>query len=200
MNLSSTPGRRERKKTETRQRILASAVGLFATRGYDTTTIEAIAESADVSRATVFNVFPRKSDLVLDWFNDRRAELANHLAERELDEEPTRSRLVRAFGLIAQMFEHDPRTGRAMVRAWLQAGGPLLSPTSATSRMFADAVRAGQVRGDVDPGADAERAGLVLFDAYLGALCRWAVREDPEVSLELDLLATLEVLLRGIAA
>lgn len=200
MELSSSPGRRERKKTETRQRILASAVALFAARGYDATTIEDIAESADVSRATVFNFFPRKSDLVLAWFVDRRTELASHLAEREHVGTQTSSQLVRAFGLIARMFEHDPRTGRGMVRAWLQAGGPLLSPASETSSMFAEAVRTGQQRGDVDPGVDADRAGLVLFDAYLGSLYRWALREDVDPGFETDLVATLDVILRGIAA
>lgn len=199
MELSSSPGRRERKKIETRQRILAGAVALFAARGYDATTIEDIAESADVSRATVFNFFPRKSDLVLAWFVDRRTELASHLAERD-DGTRTSSQLVRAFGLIARMFEHDPRTGRGMVRAWLQAGGPLLSPSSETSSMFAEAVRAGQQRGDVDPGVDADRAGLVLFDAYLGSLYRWALNEEVGTGFESDLVATLDVILRGIAA
>ena len=183
----------------TRQRILESAVALFATQGYDATTMDDIAESADVSRATVFNFFPRKSDLVLAWFVDRRTELASHLAEREHDGTQTSSRLVRAFSLIARMFEHDPRTGRGMVRAWLQAGGPLLSPSSETSSMFADAIHAGQQRGDVDLRIDADRAGLVLFDAYLGVLYRWASREDEQASFEADLVATLSVLLVGIS-
>jgi TetR/AcrR family transcriptional regulator, cholesterol catabolism regulator len=198
--MSTSPGRRERKKIETRQRILASAVALFATHDYDATTIDDIAESADVSRATVFNFFPRKSDLVLAWFGDRRTELASHLAEREHDGTQAASQFVRAFSLIARMFEHDPRTGRGMVRAWLRAGGPLLSPSSETSSVFADVVRAGQQQGDVDLGVDADRAGLVLFDAYLGSLYRWALRDDGETGFESDLAATLDVLLRGIAA
>jgi len=200
MRLSSSPGRRERKKVETRQRILASAVDLFAAQGYDATTMDDIAESADVSRATVFNFFPRKSDLVLAWFVDRRAELAGRLAESEQDGSQTSSHLAFALGVIAQMFDHDPRTGRAMVRAWLQAGGPLLTPVSETSSMFADAIRAGQQRGDVDPRIDADRAGLVLFDAYLGVLYRWASRDDEQTSFEADLVATLSVLLIGISA
>lgn len=200
MTLSSSPGRRERKKLETQQRILARAVALFTSQGYDATTMDDIADAADVSRATVFNFFPRKADLVLAWFVDRRAELARHLAEREPDGTVAPSQLARAFGLIAQMFDREPQTGRAMVRAWLQAGGPLLSPASESSSIFADAVRAGQQRGDVDLRVDAERAGLVLFDAYLGALYRWALGEGTETGLEPDLVATLDLLLIGIAA
>jgi len=199
MRLSSSPGRRERKKVETRQRILASAVDQFAAEGYDATSMDDIAEAADVSRATVFNFFPRKSDLVLAWFEERRAELGSLLADREQGGSQTASRLALALGVIAQMFDHDPRTGRAMVRAWLQAGGPLLTPVSETSSMFADVIRAGQQRGDVDPRIDADRAGLVLFDAYLGVLYRWATHEDQQPSFEADLLATLSVLLVGMS-
>lgn len=199
MRMSSAPGRRERKKLETRQRILASAVALFTAQGYDATTMDDIAESADVSRATVFNFYPRKSDLVLAWFEERRAELARRLA-REEGPGQTATNLASSLSAIAQMFDRDPRTGRAMVRAWLQAGGPLLSTASETSSMFADEIHEGQERGDVDRGIDADRAALVLFDAYLGVLYRWASREDERGSFEADLSATLRVLLIGISA
>ncbi len=197
--MSGGPGRRERKKREAWQRILDGAVALFAAQGYNATTMEEIAESTDVSRATVFNFFPRKSDLVLAWFEARRAELARRLSERESDPIPTSRRLALALRAISQMFDQDPRTGRAMARAWLQAGGPLLAPDSDTSRMFANTIRAGQERGDVDLRIDADRAGLVLFDAYLGVLYRWASREEATGGFGSDLDATLDVLLAGIS-
>ena len=53
-------GRRERKKLETRQRISTAAFALFVERGYEATTVEAIAERADVAKGTVFNYFPQK--------------------------------------------------------------------------------------------------------------------------------------------
>jgi TetR/AcrR family transcriptional regulator, cholesterol catabolism regulator len=199
MQLSSTPGRRERKKRETRQRILEVAVALFSAQGYEATTMDEIAESADFARATVFNFFPRKSDLILAWFEDRRAELANRLAENEARAARTAPQLAFALHVIAGMFDQNPRTGRAMARAWLQAGGPLLAAESDTPRMFADTIRAGQVRGDVDSGIDADRAGLVLFDAYLGVLYRWASRDEQMAGFGSDLDATLDVLLTGIS-
>ena len=195
--MSIPPGRRERKKQETRQRIVDGAVALFATRGYDATTMDDIAESADVSRATVFNFFPRKADLVLAWFTDRRAEVATGLIGTDPLALDTATQLGAAFQAIARVFDQDPSTGRAMVRAWLQAGGPLLTSESDTSGIFADAIRGGQRRGDVVPGIDADRAGRVLFDAYLGVLYRW-VDGGTQAGIEEDLLAVLDVLLTGI--
>ena len=86
-----------------------------------------------------------------------------------------------------------------MVRAWLRAGGPLLAPDSDTTRLFADIIRAGQERGDIPRQTDADRAGLLLFDAYLGVLYRWATAGHSPLSLEKNLLQVLELVLKGIA-
>jgi AcrR family transcriptional regulator len=57
-------GLRERKKKATRDAIHHGAMRLFAEHGFARTTIDQIAEAADVSRATVFTYFPAKEDIV----------------------------------------------------------------------------------------------------------------------------------------
>jgi AcrR family transcriptional regulator len=197
--VSTAAGRRERKKLESRERIVECAASLFTSRGYDATTMEDIGECADVSRATVFNYFPRKEDLVLAWFDSRRTDLADVLGGTDDQPGDAPSRLDRAFRALAHLFEDDPATGRAMMRAWLHAGGPLLSPDSDTALLFSAAIRAGQEQGDIAPDADPDRAGQVLFDAYSGVLYRWVTADD-DARLEADLVATLELILRGLVA
>ena len=58
------PGLRERKKAATRKAIHAGAIRLFGEQGFAGTTIDQIAEAADVSRATVFHYFPTKESIV----------------------------------------------------------------------------------------------------------------------------------------
>ncbi|MCL5286590.1 MAG: TetR/AcrR family transcriptional regulator, partial [Acidobacteria bacterium] len=54
------PGRRERRRAETREKLFRAALALFAERGFHAVTVEDITEAADVGKGTFFNYFPSK--------------------------------------------------------------------------------------------------------------------------------------------
>ncbi|QGQ95234.1 TetR family transcriptional regulator [Paenibacillus psychroresistens] len=59
-------GLRERKKIKTRAAIQRHALLLFRKQGYNTTTIEQIAEAAEISASTFFRYFPTKEAVVIE--------------------------------------------------------------------------------------------------------------------------------------
>jgi AcrR family transcriptional regulator len=59
-------GLRELKATRTRQRMTDVALELFLRDGFDETTMEQIAERAEVGTTTLYRYFPTKDQLLLD--------------------------------------------------------------------------------------------------------------------------------------
>ncbi|MFI6287062.1 TetR/AcrR family transcriptional regulator [Streptomyces sp. NPDC051018] len=84
-------GLRERKKLKTRIAIRRATYRLIAERGYEATTVEQIAEAAEVSPSTVFRYFPTKEDIVLS--DEYAPVLEARLRARPLDEDPLESLL-----------------------------------------------------------------------------------------------------------
>ncbi len=56
---------RERKRVDTRGRIVAAASKLFDRDGLDEVTVDAIASEADIGKGTVYNYFEAKEDIVV---------------------------------------------------------------------------------------------------------------------------------------
>lgn len=65
---------------DTRARIAAAAFELFAAQGYDSTTVDAIAERAGIARRTFFRYFRSKDDVIFPDHDSLLAEVLRDLA------------------------------------------------------------------------------------------------------------------------
>ncbi|MER7497149.1 TetR family transcriptional regulator [Streptomyces pharetrae] len=134
-------GLRERKKIKTREAIRAATYALIEEQGYEATTIEQIADRAEVSASTVFRYFPTKEDIVLTDEYDPL--LLAELRERPADEpwlESLRYVLRKAVGFGAH---EDPRVTR--LRTTLMTEVPavrsrMMESMSATGDLLAAAI------------------------------------------------------------
>jgi AcrR family transcriptional regulator len=167
------PGLRERKKARTRAAIRDHALRLIAEQGYDATTVEQIAEAAEVSPSTFFRYFPTKEDVVLQddmdllWIDAYRAQPAGLSPITAM-----RSALHEAF---ANMSEDD----LAILRQTMD----LAAIPAVRARMLDEFARTTQVLAS----AIAERSGrpdddfavLTVAGAVLGvAMAAWFTASD----------------------
>jgi AcrR family transcriptional regulator len=106
--MSTTMGRRERKKAQTRQALAETALRLFCEHGYDGVTVAQIADGADVSIATLFAHVPDgKEALIFDDGAERRE------------------------GMVAAVRDRPPgRSVLAALREFMSGRGPLATDLS----------------------------------------------------------------------
>ncbi|RAJ60736.1 TetR family transcriptional regulator [Streptomyces sp. KhCrAH-43] len=101
-------GLRERKKRETRRRLLETATTLFSERGFDQVSVAEIADAADVSKMTVFNYFDSKEDLVFAPLEEHVGDAAQVVRDRAPGESAVAA-IRRQF--IEAIERHDPSVG-----------------------------------------------------------------------------------------
>jgi len=87
-----------------------TATALFLRDGFDNVSIADVAAAAEVAKATVFNYFPNKEDLVLYQIRDHADEPAEVVRSLSPDESPIGA-LRRSF--LAGLAARDAKTGLA---------------------------------------------------------------------------------------
>lgn len=92
----------ERKKEETKRKIITVAMELFKTQGLDATTMEQIAEEVDIARGTLYNYFPVK-EAIIDEYIKRSFQEKNSERILRLQQMPdTRSRMMLIFSELME--------------------------------------------------------------------------------------------------
>jgi AcrR family transcriptional regulator len=177
---SEPKGLRERKKARTRESIRDHAFRLFREQGYGATTVEQIAEAAEVSPSTFFRYFPNKEDvaltddldpLLLESFRAQPPELSQVAAIRAA----IRSVLAET---PPEVLERD-RERQAVVFATPELRARTLDAAVAMVRMLAEVIaeRTGRKPDDLEV--------LALAGAVIGAAIAAfaASADDPDAEL-----------------
>ncbi|WP_398697970.1 TetR/AcrR family transcriptional regulator [Streptomyces cellostaticus] len=190
-------GLRERKKIKTREAIRAATYALIEEQGYDATTIDQIADRAEVSPSTVFRYFPTKEDIVLTDEYDPL--ILEELRARPADEPWTDSIRYVTQRAVQAGVEEDIKVSR--LRSRLVAEVPavrsrMLESMSVTGRMICQAIaeRTGRAPGELEVRVYA----MALIGGLMEATLYWAEHghQDGYAAL-VD--RTLDVLEHGLA-
>ena len=108
------------RKGETQERILRAAVELFATHGYQRTSISAIASRAEVSRPAVFWHFGDKESLFREAFRRMLLPFFGEL-QRKLAHIDPGKRVFEIFDVYERVVQENRETILAIVRWFLES-------------------------------------------------------------------------------
>lgn len=196
-------GRRERKKEETKRRIFVAALELFHEKGFESTTVDEITERADVAKGTFFNYFPRKES-VLEFLSEEWMERAReHVSKHGRS---AREKILAVFGGMAEAYGEDHALARMVIRVSMErmcCPEPEAARTEG-QRIVTEAVRGGQLQGELRSDLDPASVFGVLASVFMGSLMWWVSEWDeterPTISLHDAVEHQLAIVFDGIAA
>jgi AcrR family transcriptional regulator len=191
---------------ETRALVLKSAEKLFATRGLHSTSMQDIAEEAQVSRATVFNQFGSKQ-LVLDAITARSLRAYRDLLQAALDDDKRSApeRLRELYQRMGAGIESNRSLYREVfaeirkVSMGLDGEGESPAVRQETFDLLVAIFQRGQASGDLSQTQTAEVLATAYDSLLSGAVIQWL--HDPRKGALPQLLSSLmDVFLKGAAS
>ena len=203
MDNISNINRRERKKLETRQKITKIAMYLFKKQGFDSTTMEQIAEEVDISKATLYNYFPVKETIISDYWQNNVRDLKYHLLKMIQLMPDTSSRIEKTFSKAAtELFKSKQDIYKVYLNHWLRNfNNPSISARmeSGFEDIFTMIIKLGQQSGDIRKDLPLELLIKHLEFMFLTACINWL--SDPKLfPLEKTLNQTVLLFIDGAGA
>jgi AcrR family transcriptional regulator len=191
--------RRERKKRETRLRLMQAALRLFHEHGYDAATVEQIAAAADVAKGTFFNYFETKEAILPALVAWRLQQLEEALLPEHGAPASPVARIKLALCLIAEDPLTDALLAQRLFAAMMkQRESHDAHPGHALTRLLAEQIRQAQAAGEVRADLDPIYLGGVIRALLFQHVMMWHHGHRPTPLPEL-LNDAVDLLLEGIA-
>jgi len=201
-------GKRETRKRQTRQALLATAKRLFFENGYDNTKMEHIAEAAGIAVGTCYNYFERKADLLIALVvdADRACIAAAEPLFENLPDDPKAAIASIALHGTRHTFHALDKSGWRRVMASIHE-----NPESPFARLYSDTTdeldalmvrclsvlqRRGHLRSDLPAETLAAPLFSLKYMLFVGNITDETATLDAQ---EAKLIAAIDVLVDGLS-
>ena len=164
-----------------RERLLEAANELFYDEGVHTVGIDRVIERAGVAKASLYNTFGSKDELVRAYLEGRHAQTSERIL-RYLERYSTpRERLLGVFEAQGELFASPGFRGCAFVSASAESPGELVEQAASDYRGWVRGLLTGLAREAGAP--DPETLGRQLHMIYDGASLSARMDHDPTASV-----------------
>src|SRR6202045_4230175 len=197
---TASPDRRQRRSSQTRERLFRAALDLFAKHGFADTTVEDITNAADVGKGTFFNYFPSKDHILLAFAEMQLGKLESIIESARNTNEP----VPHFFRTLAVRMTEEPGRNPSIVRALLLAN---LSSTPVREgmrinqarghKLLSEFAQIGQERGELRNDLPAGDIAQVFRQTVFGTLLVWSLYGDDSLATRIG--TALDVLWQGLS-
>lgn len=194
---SAATSRWARRKERTHRRLLEAADALFRSKGFDATTVEEIADAADVAKGTFFNYFESKASLLGTILYARTQPLLVDPPGAGA-QAPVRIRML-LEALWDALHPYHPLARRML--AHIVAHPPPEPPPSDVvlpSQALAALVREGQAQGQFRDDVDADAVGILIVMYFFRLFMRTCDEETTRTCWEQVVDQNLDLLYHGL--
>ena len=194
-------GLRERKKARLRQQIIDTSIRMFRKRGYETTRIDDIVQTLEISQPTFFRYFPTK-DAVLREVGERGyACICERLRSELSSKAGTDERLQRLYVTMAREVEADRRLWQAVVLSGAMdpvRSAELRGHEEAAVSLLQEILAQGQKRGEVTRAFPVVHLAEFMEGLYNTVVRQWVVDLTGPHKLTDRVRSAVDFFLRGI--
>jgi AcrR family transcriptional regulator len=179
-------------RSSARERLLAAANELFYAEGIHTVGIDRVIERAGVAKATLYNTFGSKDELIRAYLQGRHVRNEARIKRALERHDNPRDKLLSVFEAQAEMFAAPGYHGCAFVNASAEAEpGSVVDQVSGEQRQWLRSlfVELSRTAGVSEPEAFARRLHLLYDGAMLSA------RMDHETDASEAARAAAEIML-----
>jgi AcrR family transcriptional regulator len=192
------PGLRERNKAKRRDAVLDAALDLLDQPGTEAPTTEQIAEQAEVSVATVYNLVGTREQMLVALVDRLISGVTGPARDRPSDRDPIGA-LREGMVATVDLLTSRSTAHRRVVLQLTAAANPDLHTKLSPSTLFAEAIRRAQDRNVLRGDLDADALALQIYLSFNGALLRWATGALTDERFETAVLHGLAVVLAASA-
>lgn len=170
--------RRTRRQAEIRERLIRSALRLFAERGFTATTVEDITNLADVGKGTFFNYFPSKEHVFAARARGQAEAVELFVAEASDSGEPMKELFYRLAMTLSEGFEVSPAIFHSILVAVSsneRVRGMLSEALEQARKPLAELMSLGQQRGEIRSDRTPAELAMAFQRTFFGTVFLWSI-------------------------
>ena|SRR5690554_5255544 len=199
MSKNNPTSRRQRKKEDTKNNILFTAIQFFQTQGYHGTTMEQVANAVDISKVTLYNYFPSKEAIVGEFFRRMSMDFVDLVLD-VLEQHPTTPEKI--YEMFRLLFEWNAQYRELLQVYFVHQFQSMLKPDeyqpSGLDIVLGRIIHYGQKTGEIRQDLPLKYLARHLEILYVMEFLVWLLEQDSWVP-EKNLANMVDLFMQGAA-